>query len=98
MRYLVLFLFVVPAFAAEESSCLIVKHADTSREISASGASWQYVAGKFQKSMKGKSNITDDYIRKIKAAGGKVVIIPQSYSAPDLEHARTECEEQIKHK
>ena len=99
MRYLVvLFLFIVTAFAAEQPSCLIVKRASTSRQIFVSSANWEYVAGKFPKSMKGKSNITDGYIRKIKAAGGKVVIVPQEYSVADLKHAKTECEERVKQK
>lgn len=50
-----------------------------------------YVSGEFPKGMKWKGNIGDAYIRKIKTAGGKVVIVPHDYSSVDLEHAKTEC-------
>lgn len=77
--------------AAEPPSCLIVKHASTARQVFVSGANWQYVAGDFPKGMKWKSNITDRNIRKIKELGGRVVIVPQNYTAADLEQAQKSC-------
>jgi hypothetical protein len=91
MRCLILLLVSSIAFAADSPTCLIVKHASTSRQVFVSGANWQYVAGEFPKGMKWKSNVTDRYIRKIKEVGGKVVIVPQDYSATDLAQAKTEC-------
>jgi hypothetical protein len=38
-----------------------------------------------------KSNVTDNYVRKIKAAGGLVVVLPADYTAVDLADARKQC-------
>jgi hypothetical protein len=56
-----------------------------------SAANWQYVEGDFPKEMKWKSNITDRNVRKIKESGGKVVIVPTTYTPADLEDARRQC-------
>lgn len=91
MRRFLVLLLAVSAFAADPPSCLIIKHASTSRQIFVSGANWQYVAGDFPKGMEWKSNVTDRYVRKIKAAGGIVVILPADYTAADLADARKQC-------
>ena len=96
MRYLlsllILLLFASASnLASDLPSCLIVKHASASRQFFVSGANWQYVAGEFPKNMKWKSNVTDRDIRKIKAQGGRVVIVKQDYGEADLEAAKREC-------
>jgi hypothetical protein len=78
------------AIAADET-CLIIRHASTARQVFVSGANWQYVEGDFPKGMKWKSNITDRNVRKVKELGGKVVIVPNTYSPTDLEDARHQC-------
>ena len=88
---LLMLLLSLPAFCADNPSCLIVKHASTARQFFVSGANWQYVEGDFPKGMKWKSNITDRNIRKIKEQGGRVVIVPQDYKTVDLEDARKQC-------
>ncbi len=91
MRYLLLLAFAIPAFAADNQSCLIVKHASTAHQFFISGANWQYVAGDFPKGTKWKSNIRDRDVRKIKDMGGKVVVVASDYSAANLEDARKQC-------
>jgi hypothetical protein len=96
MRYL-LGLLILSSFAlasdlaSDLPSCLIVKHASTSRQFFVSGANWQYVAGEFPKDMKWKSNVTDRDIRKIKAKGGRVIVVKPDYGVTDLEAAKREC-------
>lgn len=90
MRYLLLVSLCATSFAAQPT-CLIIKHASVSRQFWVSGANWQYVSGDFPPGMKWKSNITDAYVRKIKAAGGKVVVVPEKYTAPDLDFAQKQC-------
>jgi hypothetical protein len=88
---LVVVMLSVCVFAADQPTCLIVKHASAARQAFISGANWQYVAGDFPKGMKWKSNITDRYVRKIKEAGGKVVVVRQDYTADDLRQAQDTC-------
>lgn len=85
-------LFASSTLAADQT-CVILKHASTSRQIFVSGANWQYVAGDFPAGLGWKSNVTDRYVRKIKEKGGRVVIVPQDYSAAALEDARKQCAE-----
>jgi len=93
LRGLLVFLLLAPAsgLASDPPSCLIVKHASASRQFFVSGANWQYVAGDFPKNMKWKSNVTDRDIRKIKAEGGRVIVVKQDYGVADLEAAKREC-------
>ena len=92
MKLLAFLLIAAVAFAGDAPTCLIVKHAGVSHQVWVSGANWQYVAGDFPKGMKWKSNITDRNIRKIKEDGGQVVIVPEKYSASDLEEAKKSCQ------
>jgi hypothetical protein len=91
MRSFLIALFCASLATADDAPCLIVKHASTARQFFVSGANWQYVEGDFPKGMKWKSNITDRYIRKMKENGGRVVVVPQNYGAPELEQARRSC-------
>src|SRR5579859_4688237 len=79
------------ALAEDSSTCLIIRHASTARQAFVSGANWQYVEGHFPKGMKWKSNITDRTVRKVWAAGGRVVTIPNVYTPADLEDAPKQC-------
>jgi hypothetical protein len=90
LRCFVLFSLICSAFGADET-CLIIRHASTAHQMLVSGANWQYVEGDFPKEMKWKSNITDRNVRKIKESGGKVVIVPTTYTPADLEDARRQC-------
>ncbi len=48
MRYVVAVLWLASfVFAVDPPSCLIIRHASTSRQIFVSGANWQYVEGDF---------------------------------------------------
>jgi len=93
MKRLILLLAIASPAFADPQSCLIVKHASTAHQFFVSGANWQYVAGDFPAGMKWKSNITDRNIRKIKRLGGKVVIVPNTYTSTDLEEAKKSCSE-----
>lgn len=72
-------------------TCLIIKHASVSRQVWVSGANWQYVAGDFPPGLDFHSNITDRYIRKIKKMGGRIVTVPEKYTAAELQQAKDEC-------
>jgi hypothetical protein len=89
MRLAIAVLLATSAYAS--GPCLIVKHATASQQVWVSGANWRYVEGDFPAGIKWKSNITDRGIRQIKERGGKVVIVPEKYSTPDLEDARKQC-------
>lgn len=89
MKLTLVLLLATSAYAAD--TCLIVKHASASSQIWVSGANWRYVEGEFPQGEKWKSNITDRGIRHIKEKGGKVVVVPEKYSATDLEDARKQC-------
>jgi len=94
MRYVVAVLWLASvAFAVDPPSCLIIRHASTSRQIFVSGANWQYVEGDFPKGMKWKSNVTDRTVRKVKELGGHVITVPNAYTPADLEDARKQCKE-----
>jgi hypothetical protein len=93
LRLLLMPILFASSDLAADQACVILKHASTSRQIFVSGANWQYVAGDFPSGLSWKSNVTDRYVRKIKEKGGKVVIVPQNYSAADLEDARKQCAE-----
>jgi hypothetical protein len=88
---LVILALAAPSLAADQPTCLIVKHASAARQIFVSGANWMYVAGDFPKGMKWKSNITDRYIRKVKERGGRVATVSQEYTAADLKQAFETC-------
>jgi hypothetical protein len=45
---------------------------------------WQYVAGDFPHGLDFHSNVTERYIRKIKKMGGRVVTVPEKYTAAEL--------------
>jgi len=85
------FIILLLAISAHAETCVIVKHASTSSQMWVSGANWRYVEGEFPPGEKWKSNITDRQIRKIKEKGGKVVVVPEKYTAADLEDARKQC-------
>jgi hypothetical protein len=92
MRYLaVLVLMAACAVAADNPSCVIIRHASATRQIFVSGANWQFVEGDFPKGMKWKSNVTDRNVRKIKELGGRVITIPTNYTVADLADAREQC-------
>lgn len=91
LRLLLVPVLLASSSLAADQACVILKHASASRQIFVSGANWQYVSGEFPAGLKWKSNVTDRYVRKIKEKGGKVVIVPQHYSAADLEDARKQC-------
>jgi hypothetical protein len=94
MRYVVAVLALASlASAADSPPCVIIRHASTARQFFVSGANWQYVEGDFPAEMKWKSNVTDRTVRKVKQLGGKVVTVPNAYSAADLEDARKQCKE-----
>jgi hypothetical protein len=84
-------LMLFPAAIHAEPPCLILKHATTSQQFLVNASNWRYVEGEFPKGMKWKSNITDRYVRQIKAAGGIIVIIPTDYTQADVENARKQC-------
>ena len=79
------------ALAQGASTCLIIRHASTARQVWVSGANWQYVEGTFPKGMKWKSNITHRTVRKVKEMGGRVTTVPNVYTPADLEDARKHC-------
>jgi len=74
----------------EVPSCLIVKHAGGFSAF-ANNANWEYVAGDFPKGMRWKGHITDRGIRKIKAKGGRVVVVGAGYKTEDLAQAQKAC-------
>jgi hypothetical protein len=51
----------------------------------------RYVAGDFPASVKWKSNLSDKDVREVQAAGGRIAIIPEKYTAADVETAKTSC-------
>lgn len=89
--YRLLIAWALTISAVAQPTCLVIKHASAARQAFISGANWQYVAGDFPNGMKWKSNITDRYVRKIKSAGGVVVVVNQDYTVDELKQAKETC-------
>ena len=79
------------AYATDQPTCLIVKHTSVAHQVLVNWNNWQYVAGDFPKGMKWKSNLTDRNIRQIKEHGGHVAIVPQNYTADDVQKVFATC-------
>ena len=97
MRYLVFFVLVASAFAADHP-CLILAAAPPPTGI----ATWSqagrqarhalvYLAGDYPPGIAFRSQIKDKDVDKIKAKGAQVIILDSQYTRADLDAAKGQC-------
>jgi len=101
MRYFVLLILsaAAPAFA---ESCAVLASNEPAKGIatwSAEGRSQRhtltYLAGEYPTGFPFRSSIKDKDVDKIKAKGGRVIILDPHYTHEDLEKARQDCEGKV---
>jgi hypothetical protein len=83
---------------AAQSPCVILKRMGPADQVTSHmysfgfrGKQFQFVEGELPKDVKFHGRLTDNDLRKIQDAGGKVVIIDSHYSVEELKEARHSC-------
>ncbi len=97
MRYVLLLLVSSFCFAADQT-CVVLAPAPPPKGI----ATWSqagreqrhamiYLAGEYPSGMPFRNQIKDKDVDKIRAKGGRVVILDSEYTHEDLDKAKKEC-------
>jgi len=88
-----------PPETAKKTPCVILSSVEPAKGIatwSAEGRSQKhtltYLAGDYPPGMPFRSSIKDKDVDKIKAKGGRVLILDPHYTHEDLEKAKQECD------
>ena len=96
MHYLVVLVFL-SAFASAET-CVVLAPAPLptgiatwSRAGQAQRHAMLYLAGEYPKGMPFRTQIKDKDVEKIRAKGGRVVVLDRNYTREDLEKAKGDC-------
>ena len=98
-RYLLLILMLaLPVFGQDRKPCVVM----AANEPATGVGSWSrvgaqqehmltYLAGDYPRGFAFRSSLKDKYVDKIKAKGGRIIILDPHYTREDLEKAKQDC-------
>lgn len=92
------FVLALPAFAADRSPCVVLASNPPAKGI----ATWSvegraqkhlltYLAGDFPAGFSFRSAVKDKDVDKIRAKGGRVIVLDPQYTKADLDAAKQSC-------
>jgi len=97
---IVLAILIFPRILAAQTqqSCVILKRMGPADQVTSHlysfgirGKQFQYVEGEVPKGVKFHGRLTDNDVRKIQEAGGRVAVVESHYTDQDLAQARKAC-------
>jgi hypothetical protein len=101
---LLAFVFLSPVVAVGQQPCVILSAAEPAKGV----ATWSvegrrekhmltYLAGEYPAGIPFRSSIKDKDVDKIKAKGGRVIVLDPHYTRDDLETAKKQCQQSAAH-
>jgi hypothetical protein len=98
MNLLPLVVFLWQVTAQPQQPCVILKRMGPADQVTSHlssfglrGKQFMYVEGELPKGVKFHGRLTDNDVRKITNAGGRVAVVESHYTDQDLEQARKSC-------